>query len=468
MFFVKICVIIFKEEKEHMAQKENSLEILAPTLLQRDKTSVDKAYLFIDFLAKNARTAISQIQCDDLKLVWQAFGKAYSVNPNSKLDSVSMNQLFNESSDLLRVIQTQQPIVTDCYRGDWFTIALRERFPNEKQQKEWQISRMDVNLDGSICAYGDEHNYRSDFYFIRATYPDHEDHKNIVAVPVVHIDPDLTRNLNLEDIDAVMDGLKTLITIANHDYYHQISGRLMIPYFGDGMNIIHFNQTPYAQAHKVSWFSDPEECDSEAYYGDVVRHKQSSEGAWAFLSPDGLGYDSYEYNAAFMHAHLYQNHLHEGEKGIQMYQAIDVCVAGIKGAMKKCALYGYREQDQLFGFYFSVIMKTNIARLVPFDHPLMMYLDEQLAQLPLEADFCKQQSEKRNSGISYEGEELTALTYLNGFISDLLEKNIGYIHSDHEGAVKARAQIMDLSHEMFTAIEKDFTYARAKQKVRPS
>lgn len=451
-----------------MVNEKTSLDVLAPTLLHTDETSDEKACLFIDFLAKNARTALCQMQCDDLEDVWQAFDKAYSINPSAELDGDSMRQLFNESSQLLKVVQTQKPIITDCYRAEWFTRALNNLFPNLEQRKEWQLSRMDINLDGTICAYGEEHNYKSDFYFLRATYPDQKGSKDIVAVPVVRIDPALIKDVDAEDIDSIMNGLKTLITIANHDYYHQISGRLMIPYFGDGTNILLFNQTPYAKGHKISWFSDPIDCNSESYYGDVVHNKQRPKGEWSFLSPEGRGYDSYEYNAAFMHAHLYQDCLHDGEMGALMHQAIDDCVKGIKVAMKRCAIYGYREQDQLFGFYFSVIMKTNIARLVSKDHPLMTYLDEQLEQLPLESDFCKQQSDKRNSDISYEGRELTALSYLNGFVSDLLEKNIGYIHSDQPRAVLARNKIMDLSHEMFSAIEKDFSYVRTQRKARPS
>ncbi len=441
-----VASIVFMNGYEMSYKPYLDLSPLAPVLV-KDRPAFDAGLTsFAQFLSKNAKEAIMQAQMNDLTDVWSAFERHYQthVQASEVLLADDMRSLFQKSSTSLNVIQLQEPIITDTYMSR----ALSDELNRTAPDYQWRCDHMDVGGAPLKVFSSDEgETYETTFCFVRVVQSEKEKHSGaIFAVPLIMIDSKISKMVDFSRLRPLLQAFQHISAVANHDYYHQITGRVMFPYFDDLEDF--FDKTPYAQAHNIRWRSRVTECVSETYYGGVS-NKQDYKGAWSFLSPDNDGLESYEFLAAFMQASLYTDYLDDTKTGEDFKEAIDHAFDSLLELVTELRDSDQKQEADICGFYFSSLLMMNIVRVVNYDHPIVLKAENWIDRLSLSSEFRDQYlvKNRKNDGATS--------AYVLEHVKKLTKNNVLYLWSNSPQAQRAREESLTLTHEVFSAVKQD-------------
>lgn len=463
--------------EDHIPENNSfDLNSLSPVVL-KGMDMVKLGRLIGENYAKDGFSDLFRFQAEELSPIWQAFDDSFREQDFEKngLEAqynadLSLGKLFFDNTFFTGILQMQRPIIIADRDAD-----KEEGFLDLAAEDYLSLDYSDysnVNGGSNVCAFGEDDIIRTGFGFVSVTYSDEktaEDaalrragladakKRKVTALPVLSIDPYIAKLDDCIDLKKTLSPLQDIISIANHDYFHQLTARVIAPYA-----LARGDQSLYSEVVGEFGLRDVSGrlgALRRAWNGVEEENKHLSEYA-----PPGK--ESYEFVALFMHAQLYMNHLHYSDVGRQMeghFEALGECV---NDAMDELRDQGMYEEAHCLGFFAMTTAMYNIKRLVPDNHPLTKHAEKVANQLTFDVSFLERQVADADWGEKINWSFVQPFDVINGFVKQRIKGDLDFLFSQEPKAIAARDNALKDSRLIYSAVEGDFKWAEKKYHER--
>ncbi len=377
---------------------------LAPVLVDGDKAAMAA---FLRTVLDTPNEKVIAIQAGDLDPVWAAFERAdrdiVQVDKNGRADipftREKLHQLFVDTGAHFNTVQTQLPVImTDTlnFQNEAATV-------HKSLRKKQQPLAIDIPaINGShVDILKSPYEAGARFAFImmkrdgtrvpKASPKEKEKHQ--LVVPALMIDSDTLKKTIAHGGIRILRDLQQMLGIVNHDYFHYFTARITGIYVGrDNFfnTTMMLDSTPYGRlmntamqfSHGMTSTNKPGPEHSTSFYRD----RYYSDERWKGFS---LTKNAYEFHALHMQGALYRDYLHDGPVGEKFMAHMHSYFDGLKQAAAaidaKCPGMGDRVM-----MYYSILLYTNLLRIVPYTHPLATLCESRIDGLGISKDYIKQ------------------------------------------------------------------------------
>ncbi len=432
--------------------EQEALEKASFTLVGGD---VDK-YLgtvigFKEFLLKNGRDVLTQAQLKDLGDVWAAFDRTYQGDKikqqNNMAETPSLRSVFEKSAQYIGVTQLQRPVFVEGSIAEIDEKLAETHLGSALIKDKIDLSFFSITGANYCCAYQNQKTYKSSFGFCKYRIENKEaktQRLQQVVLPVISLEPGVINGVDLALLDKVLDPLKELIAVSNHDYYHQVTGALVNPYFSKGGDC---NLTDFDRFSSISRHSFKVE---NFIYDDD----------YPYLEPAIRG-ERYEYFAAFMHSQLYNQQMHhEPSVSCKMNGYVKNFFLAVEDVMKSFQQQGDQERADLFGVYFSTLLLHHVTCLVDVNHNLSRFVQARIDKLPVSQQYIDVSLEQINSKVDKIfnlGQKSGLSKFVKKRVKKTYKNSLNYLFAKKIGSMRARSVILSRSYGLFSLLDQDLS-----------